>query len=342
MTNVVHLIDAETPADATEQMLALRTDEQPVICLGPPPAHTALPEVRSIHRPGGNSAGAARWVRRALPLGARVHAWSLAPAIAAVHGQLATVLSLSDATPLETLEPMPWSLARLRCPVTVPTEAMRQTLIDAGLNADTVTLLPPATAPDADRADARRGVRERFGLSPEAVVLAAPSELTAAAQHRLVCWAQAICHHAGSTAELLVPGSGPRQRNIEYFAATTGFGAHMHVCGPSLGRRDALAAADIAAFADSAPAGATILAEALAAGLPTIATRAADSTGLLGPAAVRLESSAPQPLARELLRLLDDADARAQLARRAVAHATETLGAEVSRHGRAEIYSTLP
>jgi glycosyltransferase involved in cell wall biosynthesis len=255
---------------------------------------------------------------------------------------LAAVLSLSDVTPLETLEPLPASLVRLQSPITVPTTVMRQALVEAGLDTAEVTLLPPAVAPDADRPEVRRRVRERFGLSPQAVVIAAPSELTADAQHRLICWAQAICHHAASPAELLVPGSGPRQGNIEYFARTTGFGEHMHVAGPSLSRRDALAAADIAIFADQTPAGATILAMALAAGLPTIATRAADPAGLLGPTAAVVESSEPQPLARELLRLLDDADTRARLAAQAAAHATATLDIEAAQNALTEIYSALP
>jgi hypothetical protein len=306
MIDVVHLIDSATPADAVEQMLAVREAGEAIISLGPPPRHTPLPAVRCVHRPMGSTGMAGRSLRRALPTGATAHAWSVEAAEAGNSAGVAVVLSLSEATDLDELQPLPWSLARLGCRIEVPTSRMHEALLAAGVDNDHMSVVPPAVAPQDDAVAVRERIRRDLGIAAEAVVLVAPAEMTRAARHRHICWAHAICGHADAGAHLLLPGGGTQERAVRYFSRTTGFDDRVLFTGASVSRRDALAAADTAIFAGDAPAGATILAETVAAGLATIATAASDPSGLLGTVAVRVAEGEPQPLSRAMLAMLDE------------------------------------
>lgn len=323
MTDVLHLIDDSAPADAIEHMLAVRAEGQSVLSLGPLPGHTHIEAVRCIHRPFGNSSMAGHALRPQLPMGAIVHAWSVAAAEAACYAGVGVVLSLSETTDLADLAPLPWSLARLTCHVTVPTSRMRERLIGAGLDDGQVSLLPPERSCDGNLAKRRQAIRAELGLDESAVVIAAPAEMTRTARHRQILWAHAICGHAGLHPQLLLPGGGDCLARLQRFSQTTGFDEDVHFL-PAGSRRDSLAAADIALFADHAPAGATLLAEALQAEVAILATDAADPSGLLAGAARQVTSN-PQPLARAMLALLDDPQQRQRLAGRTAATATDTI-----------------
>jgi hypothetical protein len=340
MTDVLHLIDASAAADAIEQMLAVRTTSQPLVSLGPPPEHTALPEVRCIHRPLGNSSMAGRALRPHLPLGGVVHAWSLPAAEAACYAGVAVVLSLSETTRLADLAPLPWSLARLTCRITAPTQHMLDALQAAGLKDQQLTLLPPLTAAPINRDATRKSVRKQLGLGADELLIVAPAEMTADARHRKILWAHAICGHAGVHPHLLLPGGGRELNKLKRFSETTGFDAQVHFTGHDILRQQALAACDIAIFADAAPAGATLLTQALRAGPAVILTQTADPANLLAPAAERCDGDV-QPLARSILALIDDADRRDELAARTAALAAESRPDEPHGNLPAEIYASL-
>ncbi len=340
MTDVLHLIDDAAPADAMEQMLAVRTADQPLMSLGPPPTHTALPKVRCIHRPLGNSGMAGRSLRPHVPLGGVVHAWSVSAAEAACYAGVGVVLSLSEITRPAELAPLPWSLTRLTCRVTVPTEPMLAALKNAGIDETQITLLPPMARPLETPAETRRAVRRQLGLAEDALLLVAPAEMTPTARQREILWAHAICGHAGVHPHLLLPGGGRELAKLKRFSETTGFDGQVHFTGRDIPRTEALAACDIAVFADDAPTGATLLTQTLRAGPAVITTQAADPADILTPAAEICDSTV-QPLARNILALADDGHRRRECARRITQHAQATRPDDSPANLLAEIYAAL-
>jgi len=228
--------------------------------------------------------------------------------------------------------------------VTVPTEAAKRALCDAGASDDWVAVLPPAAAPIDDREGRRRHTREALGATDADRIMVALGEMTRFAGHKLASWAHAMCRQVVPHLLLVLPGGGPVAKHVAFFAETTGYDDEVFLTGDRFERADLLAAADLGVLFCERDCGTAALAGAMAAGLPVAAARTPDVAEVapheIG--AVLAESCAPRHATATLLRILDDPDFAARLGESAARRACEHFDPERCRRRLEEVYAARP
>jgi len=120
--------------------------------------------------------------------------------------------------------------------------------------------------------DRRKTLREELGLPPESVLMTCVGRL--ATQKRLedLIWAIELLGHHTPAAHLLVVGDGPLRNDLETFAVQTGCQDRVHFAGHRDDVADIWAASDMAWLASDFEGQSNSLMEAMAAGLPVIAS----------------------------------------------------------------------
>jgi glycosyltransferase involved in cell wall biosynthesis len=345
MTKVVHLIDASTPQDMLEQIRLLAGQPDEIVSIGPPPAWPLGRPAKAVHCPMGSPALAAKRLPPAVAAAEVVHAWSAPAASAAVSAQLRRrpVFSLSclPEGPLRG-RLIDWARAG-EVFVTVPTEASRRELIGAGVPQWGVKVLPPAAGPIADAAAGRSKVRAELGVGDGHVLLVAPGEMTRGSGHKYAPWVHAVLRQVRPDLRLVVPGTGPDEEHVRYYAGTTGLDSEVFLTEGRYWPRETLAAADLAVFFHERDCGAGALAAAMAAGLPIVASRTPDVVECTGDgeAAVLVDPGSPREGSAGVLRVLDDADLSRRIGQAASRRAAECFSVELCRNRLAEVYASL-
>jgi len=346
MIRALHLIGPDAPEDLLEQLPLLAGGDDRVLSIGPPPrAGLAL---RAIPCPLRLPALAARALGRRVGQVRVVHAWAascLAPgAWLARRRGAGLVLSLPTAPAGAELDRLRRLLRRHGAVVTVPTEAARETLLAAGLDAGRVFVLPPpAEAPDEAPARRRR-TREALGLGGGEMLLAAPAPMVRHAGHKYAAWAHAVVREALPHVHLIVPGRGPELRHVRFFAQATGRAAEVHLTEDRFARADVLAAADVALLLHERDCGLSALAASMAAGLPIVASATPDVAECAPheAAALLTPPATPQEIAAAILHLADDAELARRLAAEARRRAGERFDPGSARRRLGEIYAAAP
>jgi L-malate glycosyltransferase len=140
-------------------------------------------------------------------------------------------------------------------------------------------------------------------------------------RHELLFAAMRIVAVRHPGARLRVVGDGPRRRELEQLVADWGLAGRIEFLGHQTDVASALAAADIFALASRSEASPNALIEAMAAGLPAVATAAGGVPEILadGETGLLVPVDDASALARALLRLMDEpslADRMGEAARR--------------------------
>ena len=345
------MIDRDTPGDLLDQLSLLAGAGERIVSSGPPPAWAEfrLP-VTVAHRPFASAWLSARWMQDAVRGATVIHAWSASAAPAGealterVGGRL--IVSLGAASQAHDLGDLHDALRLGVVPgvVTVPTEAAKRALRGAGDSDNWLAVLPPAAAPIDDREGRRQRTREALGATDADRIMVALGEMTRPAGHKYASWAHAMCRQIVPHLLLVLPGGGPVERRVEFFAETTGHDEEVFLTGDRFERADVLAAADLAVLFCERDCGTAALAGAMAAGLPIAAARAPDVAEIAPHevGAVLAESCAPRHATASLLRILDDPDFAARLGASAAQRASEHFDPERCRQRLDAIYAARP
>ena len=352
MFKVLHLIDEKTPTDCLDQLNLLAGPGNQVVSLGRPPGHAGLTlPVKAVHRPLG-SAALAGW-RLCNQVGgvAILHAWSPAGLRA---GQ--AVRERSPARAPRLLLSIPCAPASSRAlerlvqdirqgcfHLTVPTHAARQSMIAAGAPAEAVHVLPPP-APPIDQLQRRRArVRAELGLSDSEQLIVAPSEMTRYAGHKYASWAHAILRQVLPGPRLLLPGGGPCEGHVRFFAATTGYDPEVFFTGDRFSRDDVLAAADVAVFFQEKNSGVAALTAAMAAGVPIAASAVPDISEIAphDDAALLVEPADPRQATAAVLHIVEDAHLGKRLAAAAKERAARYFSLDAGLKTLEAIYAAV-
>jgi sugar transferase (PEP-CTERM/EpsH1 system associated) len=139
----------------------------------------------------------------------------------------------------------------------------------------------------SDRAAARRAL----DLPPDAAVVATVGRLVPVKDHLMLfeAWARLHPQHAGAV--LLLPGEGPLRGALEARVSALGLGGRVRFLGHRPDVEGVLAAADVFVLSSESEGLSNTILEAMAAGLPVVATRVGGAdemvvdgeTGLLVP-----------------------------------------------------------
>lgn len=345
MRRVLHIIDKDTPGEVLDQLALLVGPDERIISLGIPSHCGELrSRIETIHRPMGSGWLAGWFFRRRGPGVQIIHAWSMAAVRAASAiasgSSVQTILSLPFA-------PGPGPMAKVvklagyrGVHLIVPTQASRDTI---GGRIETVSILPPTAAAPNNRSARRRQTRQALGIADDDVLLIAPAEMTPDAGHFQAIWTHAIIRQMLPNVRLLLPGGGPFQRSVRFFAGTTRLEAEIFLTGEDIPLPDALAGADVALFLaqNDVPLGS--LAAAMAAGLPIVASDRGDIAEFAphDRAALLVKVDCARAHGVAALKMIESPDVAKRLGGAAMAIAGEQFDPARCRGRLEEIYGTF-
>ena len=306
MTALLHLIDQDTPLEMRDQLVLLAGSDDRIVSVGPIPAGEDRLTVQSVHAPLGLAGVCGKRLARQLGPVDMVHAWSIRAAragqVLARRRNVPLVLSLPAAPADGRL------LKTLPARITVPTQASFDSLIQLGIDAGRVSILPPAARPPVKPADGRRAIREQLELADDDILMVAPGELIRPMQHKIACWAHAMLRYVDPKIRLVLPDDGVDRPFVYSFARGAGFIDETYGPFPPSRRGEVLAAADVALLAPRGEIATGILAECLAAGVPTAAFRSASLAECGGQAVQFAQAHTPRAAAQATLALLESPD----------------------------------
>jgi len=205
-----------------------------------------------------------------------------------------------------------------------------------------LTRFRPPLDPAAARADARR----LLGLPLEASVVGAVGRLDPQKGLDTLVRAFARLHGAGAPPLLALVGEGPQRRELEWLARSLGVADRVRLVGRRADVPRLLPGLDLFVMPSRWEGFGLALAEALAAGVPAVASAVDSLPEVLGDAGRLVAPDEPEALAGALSELLGDADERARLAalgpRRAARFGVERMVAGYARLYRAVLGAASP
>jgi glycosyltransferase involved in cell wall biosynthesis len=189
----------------------------------------------------------------------------------------------------------------------------------------------------------REAVRRELGVGPGEVLILQVARLDYLKDHPTAVRAAGLLARRHPQARLVLVGEGPEQANIEALIAAEDLGAVVRLAGL---RRDVprlLGAADVFLLTSISEGIPLTVIEAMAAGLPVVATDVGGmrevvqeaETGLLAPA------GDPAALAALLGRVLDDQDLARQLGRCGQARARSVFGDDRMLAAYRDLYTAM-
>jgi L-malate glycosyltransferase len=212
---------------------------------------------------------------------------------------------------------------RLATHVAVNSDAVRERLEAQGIDARRVTVLPNGVdlsrfaPPEKARSGSPRRVGVVGNLRPEKGL----ADLVRA---------MAVVRERRQDVELVIWGEGPMRAELEELLRSLAFDPAQVLRGTTTRPEEALRDLDIFVLPSLSEASSNGLMEAMATGLPVVATAVGGNPGLVQNEVTGLLAPAGDPaaLAQPILRLVEDARFAARLGARARAHAESTFGME--------------
>jgi glycosyltransferase involved in cell wall biosynthesis len=348
MSDILHVIDENAPADMLEQLSLLVRPGEEIVSVGPPPKTNALSMVaKKVFCPMGYAPLSAWRLRDAAGDARILHAWSVRAAqacLAAARGMnYRCVFSLPCADASRWPKSLRKALAGGVLRTTIPTGVSAEALIRQGARPGGIRVLAPP-APMDSAADRRASARRQLGVADDEILLAAPTPMVRHAGHDWASWVHAILRHGGfERVKLLLNGSGPHEPHVRFFARTTGFIHEELFPGDSLCREDAIAAADVVLFFHKQDVGVHALALAMAAGKCIVASNTPDIAECTpdGQAAMLVAPGEIRSYTAAVMRALEDSSLATQLGRRAKEIAEEKFPPAASRGVLDDLYASL-
>ena len=191
-------------------------------------------------------------------------------------------------------------------------EAGRRDALAHGFPGDRIRVVPNGIDTDAFSpvtADERRAARARMGLPRDALVVGLVARLDPMKDHETALRAMARVVRTRD-AHLVLAGTGPAEfrRKLEMFADGLGLAGRAHWLGAAPEVRTVYAAIDVlclpSAFGEGFP---NVIGEAMACGVPCVATDVGDSRAVMGGFGVVVPPRDPAALADGLSRMADRA-----------------------------------
>jgi glycosyltransferase involved in cell wall biosynthesis len=236
-----------------------------------------------------------------------------------------------------------WTVRSARAQVAV-SQAVRETVERAAGPLSGPVVIPNAV--DVERfvtLPPRAAAREAFGLPPGAPVVGFAGRLTPVKGPQVLVEAAPLLLREAPEARIVIAGEGPLRPALEDAARAAGLAERVRFPGAVPDVRVVMAAADVWAVPSLEEGGGIVALEAMAAGLPLVASdvggqRETVEPGLTG---IRVPPGEPEALARALARLLDDGDLARRLGTAAREEARSRPDADEMARRVAEVYQSV-
>ena len=168
-------------------------------------------------------------------------------------------------------------------------ESVAEFYRNLGLPNDKIRVIPngvPAAdvePPTADRSELRSAVRSELGLPPEARLVVSVGRLATQKRVDVLVWATQLLRQLSDNVHHVVVGDGPKRRSLENLARHFTCDHVTHFLGHRTDVARLLAACDVFWLASDFEGQSNSLLEAMAAGLPVIATDIPPNRELIEP-----------------------------------------------------------
>jgi L-malate glycosyltransferase len=223
-------------------------------------------------------------------------------------------------------------------------EAVRRVLVEDGILPDRLVVVPSGVDLESLRATAPRGIRGRLGLPDDTPLAIAVGALTAEKDHETLLRAAAAARTCAPTLRWLLVGEGPGRAALEGLLSDSGLQDRVFLLGHDPEPRELIREATLLVHSASDEGLGTTILDAMALGVPVVATEAGGIPELLGSGAGLLvavrDASA---LAQGTVRMLTDPVLRAACVVRAsevVEQYSDTRMAEGMRSVYRSVLST--
>ncbi len=201
--------------------------------------------------------------------------------------------------------------------------AVRDALVTSGIDPSRITVVHSAIDLQATRAKPPAPLHSRFGIPAESPVAIAVAALTGEKDHGTLIEAARSLHSKRPDLHWLLVGDGPRRAALEAQIGATNSAAFVHLAGQVEDPRPLIAASSVFVSTSTDEGLGTSILDAMALGVPVVATRVGGTSELLdGGAGLLTEAGAPEATAQAVELVLSDAVRRAwtlERAREAVA-----------------------
>jgi len=179
------------------------------------------------------------------------------------------------------------------------------------INAIDLTRYAPASAPSRER-------RRELGLPPDELVCGIVGRLSPEKDHRTLLTAMGALGRSGSSSHLVIVGGGPLEGELKALVQSLGLEERVHFLGFRSDVAELLPLFDLFVLSSREEGISLTLIEAMAAGLPIVATRVGGNPEVVvdGETGLLVEAGQPEALAAALGSLLGDPDTRMRMGRR--------------------------
>ncbi len=185
----------------------------------------------------------------------------------------------------------------------------------------------------------RAQARSALGLSPDEIVVTTVGRLVPVKDHPNLLGAVALARQEGAPVTLVIAGDGPLRADIEARAEALGISSCLRFLGHRADVEVVFAASDVFTLSSESEGLSNTILEAMAAGLPVVATRVggADELVLDGVTGLLVPRRSSRELADALVRVVASPDLRASMSRAGRERAVTEFGLD----GMIRRYETL-
>ncbi len=238
-------------------------------------------------------------------------------------------------------------LRRCACVIAI-SQGLVQRLQALGLESERVVCISDGVdidrfAPATNRAAVRRQIREKLEVPADARVVLTAGYLSAEKGHRDLLTAAEIVHSRWPQAWFVVAGEGPLRHSLQQQAGRAGLPVKFPGFWPPADMPRLLASADVFVLPSRSEALGSVLLEAMACGLPVVATRVGGIPEVVEPGRTGLLVPAGQPaaLAEAIGSLLTDPEAALQMGRQARSYVLEKRSSRLMVAQTLKLYRRL-
>jgi len=203
--------------------------------------------------------------------------------------------------------PSVWRRANL---VLCVSGAVRRVLVGCGVEAARTRVVRDAVDPDDLRPERPGRLREAAGAGPDEVLVGAVGALVGHKDHGTLVRAARRVSAERPDARFLVAGEGPERARLERMVSEAGLEGRFRLPGHVPEAARSLGDLDCFVMCSREEGMGSAALEAMAAGVPTVVTRAGGLAELAGDGVPGVPPEDPERLAGAILRLLEDPGAR--------------------------------
>lgn len=225
-------------------------------------------------------------------------------------------------------------------------EAFARELAGAGVPSEQIFVQHNSIRPEKmASAEEAQAIRARFGIAEDEPLVVAIGRLSSEKAH--IDLLNAFRHLQGNNSELkarlVIVGDGPERDRLEASARSLGINGRVHFAGQISDVKPYYAAADLLVLPSHSEGSPYVLLEAMAAGLPIVATAVGGVPEMVEDeeSALLVPPREPQAMAAAIARVLKDAELARRLTLNASALIATRYSPETYVHSLVEIYRQI-